>query len=113
MNLLRLKLLSVKDLEKLNTFKPSFPCSFETFMQTITQIFADKNLRKLEEGFDDVKEQLENCSTHANLMNLKTLTNEELYNLSNILYSCSLKGQSANESMGELFKHIKPITEDN
>ena len=33
-------------------------------MQTITQVFADKNLKKLEEGFDDVKEQLENCSTH-------------------------------------------------
>ena len=61
-------------------------------MQTITQVFADKNLKKLEEGFDDVKEQLENCSTHANLMNLKTLTNEELYNLSKIfcLMRCSI-----------------------
>jgi hypothetical protein len=67
----------------------------------------------LEEGFDDVKEQLENCSTHANLMNLKTLTNEELYNLSKILYSCSQKGQSAEDCMTELFKHLKPITEDN
>ena len=81
--------MSIKDQEKLNAFKPSFPCTLDTFMQTITQVFSDKNLKKLEEGFDDVKEQLENCSTHANLMNLKTLTNEELYNLSKIFYSCS------------------------
>lgn len=56
MSLLRLKLISVKDQEKLIAFKPSFPCSLDTFMQTITQVFADKNLKKLEEGFDDVKE---------------------------------------------------------
>lgn len=56
MSLQRLKLISIKDQEKLVAFKPSFPCIFETFMQTITQIFADKNLKKLEEGFDDVKE---------------------------------------------------------
>lgn len=82
-------------------------------MQTVTQVFADKNLKKLDEGFDDVKEQLENSKTHANLMNLKTLTNDELYNLSKILYTSSLKGKSAEESMNELYKHFKPLTEDN
>ncbi len=46
-------------------------------------------------------------------MNLKTLTNDELYNLSKILYSCSQKGRSAEDSMGDLFGHIRPLTEDN
>ena len=54
--MLRLKLMSIKDQEWLQHFQPSFPCSIETFLQTITQVFADKNLRKLEEGFDDVRE---------------------------------------------------------
>lgn len=46
-------------------------------------------------------------------MNLQTLTNEELYNLSKILYTCSQKGKSAEANMKELYKHFKPLTEDN
>lgn len=67
-------------------------------------MFADQELKKLEKEFDDTREQLENSTTHMKLMNLKTLTNEELYNLSKILYSCSKKGVAAEDSIKELFK---------
>jgi hypothetical protein len=42
--ILRYKLMSIKDQERLTHFTPCFPCSFETILQTITQVFADKNL---------------------------------------------------------------------
>jgi hypothetical protein len=34
--LLRTKLCSIKDSELLNKFRPSFPLTFDTFMQTVT-----------------------------------------------------------------------------
>lgn len=83
--------MSIKDKERISHFTPSFPLSFETVLQTITQVFADKQLKKLEEGFDDVREQIDNTITHINHLNLKTLTNEEIYNLSKILHSNSKK----------------------
>ena len=94
-------------------FKPSFPCSFQTLLQTITQTFADKELKKLESQFDDVQEQLDNTSTHVNFLNLKTLTNGELLKLGKVMSLCSEKGIEAEEGMIDLFKQLKGLSEDN
>ena len=94
-------------------FKPAFPCDFTTFLQTLTQVFADKELKKLDSLFDDVKEQLENSTTHVNLLNLKTLTNEELLNLSKVLKECQTKGMDAEDHMKALFGEFKLLSEDN
>lgn len=76
-------------------------------------MFADKNLKKLEEGFDDVREQIDNTITHINHLNLKTLSNEEIYNLSKILHSNSEKCLAAEKAVDHLFTEIKYISEDN
>lgn len=60
-----------------------------------------------------MKEQLENSTTHVNLLNLKTLTNEELLNLSKVLKECQTKGISAENNMKQLFGEFKRISEDN
>lgn len=89
--LLKKKLASIKDTELLEKFRPSLPLNFETFIKTITQIFGDKNLSKLQITLDDCKEQLENCRTFINLMNIKLLSKDELYQLATLIYECNKK----------------------
>lgn len=60
-----------------------------------------------------MKEQLENSTTHVNLLNLKTLTNEELLNLSKVMKECQTKGMAAEDNMKELFGEFKLLSEDN
>ena len=76
---MRKRLASIKDTEVLDRYRPSFPLDFDTFIQTITQAFGDRTLKKLEIAIDDSKEQLENCRTVVNMMNIKFLSKEELY----------------------------------
>jgi hypothetical protein len=77
--LIKNKLASIKDIEVLERFKPSFPLDFDTFIKTITQAFGDSSLKRLEINIDDSKEQLENCRTLINMMNIKLLSKDELY----------------------------------
>jgi hypothetical protein len=85
--LLRQKLATIKDTEKLNLVRPSFPLTFETFINTIHQEFGDANLKQLDLQLDQVYEQLQNCRTLINLMNIPLLSKEELEQLSKILYT--------------------------
>jgi len=59
--------------------QPAFPVDFETFVQTITQAFGDRALKNLEVTIDDSREQLENCRTLINMMNVKFLAKDELH----------------------------------
>ena len=54
--LLRKRLASIRDTEVLERYRPSFPLNFETFIQTITQAFGDRALKKIEIAIDDSKE---------------------------------------------------------
>ena len=58
--------------------KPSFPLTFETFIQTVTQAFGDESLKALGRSFDETQEQIENCRTFINLMNINLLKRTEL-----------------------------------
>jgi len=75
----RNKLVSLKDTEVLERYRPSFPLDFDTFIKTVTQSFGDRSLKRLEMSIDDSKEQLENCRTLINMMNVKLLSRDELY----------------------------------
>ena len=46
-------------------------------------------------SIDDSKEQLENCRTLVNMMNLKLLSKDELYQLANIIYQCYKKSMDS------------------
>lgn len=89
--LLKKKLASIEDTEILEKYRPSFPLDFDTFIKTITQAFGDRTLKRLEINLDDSKEQLENCRTLVNMMNIKFLSKDELYQLANIIFQCNKK----------------------
>ncbi len=110
--LLRNRLASIKDTEILERFRPSFPLDFDTFIKTITQAFGDKSLKKLEICLDDSKEQLENCRTLVNMMNIKFLSKDELYQLANIIYQCNKKSVESEKSLGKILKDIHGYSED-
>lgn len=92
--------------------QPSFPLDFETFIQTVTQAFGDRSLKNLEVAIDDSREQLENCRTLINLMNIKFLSKEELHQLSNIIYRSSQQSQEAEKSLAKILKDIHGYSED-
>ena len=71
--LLKSRLATVRDVERIETVKPSFPLTFETFVNTIQQEFGDHSLKQLNMNLDDTKEQLENCRTLINMMNIRFL----------------------------------------
>ena len=45
----------------------------------MTQAFGDRTLKGLEVSIDDSREQLENCRTLINMMNVKFLSKDELF----------------------------------
>lgn len=110
--MLRRKLASVADANALERVQPSFPLDFETFVQTVTQAFGDRALKGLEVSIDDAREQLENCRTLINMMNVKFLAKDELYQLANIVYECSRKSQEAERALGKTLKDIHGYSED-
>lgn len=100
------------DVSALERVCPSFPLNFETFVQTITQSFGDRSLKNLEIAIDDSREQLENCRTLVNMMNVTFLTKDELFQLANIVYECSKKGKEAEKALARILKDIHGYSED-
>ncbi len=46
------------------------------------------------------------------MMNVKFLTKDELFQLANIVYQCSKKGQQAEKAMSKILKDIHGYSED-
>ncbi len=69
-------------------------------------------MKRLEVTIDDAKEQLENCRTLINMMNIKFLSKEELYQLANIIYQSSKKSLEAEKSLSKVLKDIHGYSED-
>jgi len=110
--MMRRRLASVQDTAALERMQPSFPLNFETFVQTITQAFGDRTLKNLEVSIDVSREQLENCRTLINMMNVKFLSKEELYQLANIVYQCSKKSKEAEKALDKILRDIHGYSED-
>jgi hypothetical protein len=72
--MLKNRLLSMEDSKKLDKFRPCFPLNFQTLVSTITQAFGDSSIKQLNSYMMDSKEQLENCRTYINMMNIKNLS---------------------------------------
>ena len=102
--MLRTKLISIKDSERLEEVRPSFPLTFETFIQTISQAFGDQSLKMLNLQFDETVEQLENCRTFINMMNVSMLHRDELKQLASLVYRSSKQSKQAQEAMESIFK---------
>lgn len=110
--MMRRRLANKHDVSMLENVQPSFPLDFDTFVQTITQSFGDKALKNLEVAIDDSREQLENCRTLINMMNVKLLTKDELYQLANIVYQCSRKSKEAEKALAKILNDIHGYSED-
>jgi hypothetical protein len=110
--MMRRRLASKHDVSFLENVQPSFPLDFDSFVQTITQAFGDKALKSLEVAIDDSREQLENCRTLINMMNVKFLSKDELYQLANIVYQCSRKSKEAEVALEKILKDIHGYSED-
>ena len=54
--ILRQRLANIRDTERLNKVKPSFPLTFQAFISTIHQEFGDDNLKQLDLQFDLIYE---------------------------------------------------------
>lgn len=81
-------------------------------LQTITQVFSDKQLKLLDSYFDDCQEQLENSTTFLNQVDfLKTLKGE-LVQLSKLMDGLQDKTLDAEKNAIELHKQFRSISED-
>ena len=87
-NLTRNQLVSLKDTRRMEEVKPSFPLTFQTLVSTICQAFGDASVKQLNSYLVESKEQLENCRTYINMVNIKSLSADELFQLASILYHC-------------------------
>jgi hypothetical protein len=92
--------------------RPSFPLTFETFMQTVNQAFGDQSLKTLNLQFDETQEQLENCRTFINMMNINLLHRDELKQLATLIHRSSQQAGKAQQAMDHIFKTIKSSSED-
>ena len=110
--MLRNRLASVKDVELLERYRPSFPLDFDSFIRTVQQAFGDQQLKRLEVTVDDAKEQLENCRTLINMMNIKFLSKDELHQLANIVHQCSKRSQAAEQALHKVLTDIHGYSED-
>lgn len=54
--ILRNRMASMRDTDKLETVRPSFPLTFVTFISTINQHFGDGALKLLSSQFDEAAE---------------------------------------------------------
>ena len=73
------KLASFEDIAMIEKYRPSFPVSFQTLLQTIKQAFGDQQIKELNHHLSESKEQLENCRTYINMLNVRSLTTDELF----------------------------------
>lgn len=92
--------------------RPSFPLTFETLIQTINQAFGDPSLKQLSGQVDEAREQVENCRTLVNLMNLKLLKHSELSSLAHIIHGAQQKGELAHKALNTVFNEVKGASED-
>lgn len=76
---LKNRIVSIEDTKRLDKVKPSYPMTFETLLQTITQAFGDETVKELNSNIIENKEQLENCRTYINMLNIRSLSAAELY----------------------------------
>jgi hypothetical protein len=106
------RLVSIEDTKKLDKFRPSYPVTFETLLQTITQAFGDAAVKDLNSNIIENKEQLENCRTYINMLNIKLLSAAELYQLASILHSCMQKSKESEKNLKEVVAKIGPLSED-
>ena len=58
------------------------------------------------------KEQLENCRTYVNMLNVRSLKSSELHQLATILHSCKGKAEDTEKALGEVVNKIKGLSED-
>jgi uncharacterized coiled-coil protein SlyX len=110
--MLKNRLLSVEDSKKLDKFRPCFPLNFQTLVSTITQAFGDDSIKQLNSYMIDSKEQLENCRTYINLMNIRNLTANELHQLASILYECKRRAVEAEKNLDYVVHKVKGLSED-
>ena len=75
---LKARVISIEDSRRLEKVRPSFPMSFDTLLNTITQAFGDQQLKDLNSMISENKEQLENVRTYINMMNVKQLSGKEM-----------------------------------
>lgn len=92
--------------------KPSFPLTFQTLVSTITQAFGDHSVKQLNSYLIDSKEQLENCRTYINMLNIKNLNSNELFQLASILYYCKSKAADAEKNLSTVVNKVKGMSED-
>jgi uncharacterized protein YaaR (DUF327 family) len=53
---MRAKLANMNDRDRIDHVRPSFPLTFETFVNTVQQEFGDQNLKQLSLQFDETYE---------------------------------------------------------
>lgn len=81
-------------------------------LQTITQVFGDAHIKSLNRNMFDCKEQLENCRTYINMLNIRSLAASELHQLATILYTCKGKAQDTEKALGQVVDKVKGLSED-
>ena len=109
---LKHRLISIDDTKTLDKFKPSFPINFQTLLCSIAQIFGDDMIKQLNSHITDSKEQLENCRTYINTLNIRALSSQELFQLATILYNCKEKAKMTEESLNKVVNKVKGLSED-
>lgn len=58
------------------------------------------------------KEQLENCRTYINMVDVKTLSAKELFQLASILYHCKTQSEHAEKNLCQVVNKCKGMSED-
>ena len=106
------RIISIEDGNRLEKCKPCFPLSYETFLTTVTQAFGDDSVKELGSIITESKEQLENCRTYINMMNVKQLSSNELFQLASIINQCKKKSETSEKDLERVVDTIKNLSED-
>jgi hypothetical protein len=109
---LKNRVCSIEDTKRLEKCKPCLPLTFQTLLQTITQAFGDQSIKDFDSNISENKEQLENCRTWINMINVKQLSASELFQLASILYNCKKKSDEAEKNLALVVDKIKALSED-
>ena len=60
----------------------------------------------------DCKEQLENCRTYVNMLNIRSLSANELFQLATIIYNCKSKAGLTEKALHKVVTKMKGMSED-
>ena len=102
----------IDDCKRLEKCKPCFPLTWDTFLNTVTQAFGDPAIKELGSIITESKEQLENCRTYINMMNVKQLSANELFQLASIINQCKKKSEQSETDLSRVVDSIKNLSED-